>query len=96
MTKLINRVVSIYKRKTSMRLATEEWEALEAICKRESLKRKRLLEMIEDHKAPKLGLTCCVRIFVLSYMHRLAFSDLLKEKPNDSHKDVYRVFGLIS
>ena len=57
MTELSSRVITIHKRKTTMRLCKNEWEALKDICKREKINRKMLLEMIESRKDPKLGLT---------------------------------------
>lgn len=96
MTKLTNKVISIFDRKTSMRLATEEWMAFDDICKREGLKRKRLLEMIEMNKTPNLGLTCFVRLFTVAYMHRLFKSSGLKNKANDNNKDIYQTFDIIS
>ncbi len=96
MTKVTNRVISIYNRKTSMRLATEEWAAFDAICQRENLKRKKLLEMICDHKNRNFGLTCYVRLFTVAYMHQMAIADMLKNKANDNHKDIYKIFHQIS
>lgn len=46
MTELSSKVIFIDKRKTSMRLANAEWEAIDSICKRENIKRNNLLEMI--------------------------------------------------
>ena len=48
MTELSSRVITIHKRKTTMRLCKNEWEALKDICKREKINRKMLLEMIES------------------------------------------------
>ena len=96
MSKLRNRVISIYERKTSMRLATEEWTAFDDICKREQLKRKKLLELIEDHKSPNFGLTCYVRLFTIAYMHKLAKTAGLCKCANNDNKDVYRTFHEIS
>ena len=61
MTELSSRVITIHKRKTTMRLCKNEWEALKDICKREKINRKMLLEMIESRKDPKLGLTPSIR-----------------------------------
>ncbi len=71
MTKLANRVISIFDRKTSMRLAIPEWTAVEDICRREHIKRKKLFEIIYVKKDPKLGFTCSVRLFTITYMHNL-------------------------
>lgn len=37
MTELSSRVITIHKRKTTMRLCKNEWEALKDICKREKI-----------------------------------------------------------
>lgn len=65
MTELSSKVIFIDKRKTSMRLANAEWEAIDSICKRENIKRNNLLEMINARKDAKMGLTCSVRLFSL-------------------------------
>lgn len=96
MAKLKNRVISIYNRKTSMRLANEEWTAFDDICKRERMKRKRLLELIEDNKAPDFGLTSYVRLFTVAYMHKLANITALKNKASEDNKDIYQTFEIIS
>ena len=57
MASLSNRVISIYNRKTSMRLAPAEWEAIDTICRRENIKRKKLFELIDANKDEKMGLT---------------------------------------
>ncbi len=67
MASLSNRVISIYERKTSMRLAPAEWLAIETICKRENIKRKKLLELIDTNRDPRLGLTSSVRLFTIIY-----------------------------
>lgn len=72
MTILSNRVISVFERKTSMRLAKSEWYILDSICMREKIKRKQLLELIDSNKDPQLGLTPSVRLFSLLYMHNLA------------------------
>lgn len=71
MTKLTNKVISIFDKKTSMRLAAKEWSAVDDICKREHIKRKKLFELIAEHKDPKLGFTSSVRLFTITYMHNL-------------------------
>ena len=93
---LKNRVVSIYDRKTSMRLALQEWTALDAICKREHIKRKKLLELIEDNKDADCGLTSFVRLFTIVYMHKLALLTGFKDKSDTNHRDIYQTFDLIS
>ena len=96
MSTLKNRVILINNRKTSMRLALEEWTALDDICRREGLKRKKLLEMIEAKKSPDLGLTCCVRLFTTAYMHQLAKLAGQGTFSDKRSKVMCRVFDMIS
>lgn len=72
MTKLANRIININKRKTSMRLCSKEWEALDDICKREGINRNRLIEMIENAKTERLGLTYSTRLFLVLYYRAIA------------------------
>ncbi|MBP3687226.1 MAG: ribbon-helix-helix domain-containing protein [Alphaproteobacteria bacterium] len=67
MTSLSNRVITIYNRKTSMRLAPAEWEAIETICKRENISRKTLFELIDINRDERLGLTSSIRLFSIIY-----------------------------
>ncbi len=77
MTELFNKVIFIADKKTSMRLATAEWDAIDMICHRENVKRNRLIELINERKNPQIGLTCSVRLFTVVYFHQLL---LLKQK----------------
>lgn len=43
MASLSNRVISIYNRKTSMRLAPAEWEAIDTICGEKTLSARNYL-----------------------------------------------------
>lgn len=72
MPSLTNRVISIYNKKTSMRLAPIEWEALDAICQREHIARKKLFELIDTNKDSRLGLTSSVRLFSIIYYRNFA------------------------
>lgn len=91
MTKLANRVISIFNRKTSMRLAMPEWTAVDDICKREHIKRKKLFELIEENKDPKLGLTSSVRLFVITYCHNLVFGGNLKwNTSKEEHENIFK------
>ena len=96
MTKLKNRVISIYNRKTSMRLALEEWNAFDDNCRREGLKRKKLLELIETSKPSEIGLTCAVRLFTLAYMHNLAKLSGLNAAPFRTNKPMTHAFEAIA
>lgn len=67
MTRLINKIISLNKRRTSMRLAEEEWDAMREICEHENLSRNKLIENIEKSKDENLGLSCSTRLFLLAY-----------------------------
>lgn len=84
MASLSNRVVAIYNRKTSMRLAQAEWEALDTICKRENIKRKTLFELIALNKDKKLGLTSSIRLFSIIY-----YKNSIDNKSQITDKEFY-------
>ena len=79
MASLSNRVISIYNRKTSMRLAPAEWEAIDTICRRENIKRKKLFELIDANKDEKMGLTSSVRLFSLIYYRKSFLSQMTSD-----------------
>lgn len=79
MTKLINKVIIINKRRTSMRLCLEEWKALDEICKREKLNRNKIIEKLEAFHDSGLGLTYMTRLFMLMYYHDAATEALLQK-----------------
>lgn len=72
MTKLVNKVVVVNERRTSMRLCQSEWMALEKICLDEGLSRNRLIELVEDCRQSCLGLTYLTRLFTLFYFYNKA------------------------
>jgi len=69
MVALMSKVVSVYDRKTSMRLTDIEWRILDRICYREKIRRKNLLELIESNRPTELGFTSSVRLFTLLYVY---------------------------
>lgn len=68
MVTLLNKVISVHDKKTSMRLTNLEWSIINKICLQEKIKRKTLLELIGDTHAEQLGFTSSVRLFTLLYM----------------------------
>lgn len=76
MTKLINKVIIINKRRTSMRLCMEEWNALEEICRRENCNRNKIIEELESFHDCGLGLTYMTRLFMLMYYQDIAYEAL--------------------
>ena len=72
MTKLINRVVIINNRRTSVRLCNKEWRALEEICGIEHVSKNEILSFLEEQKCNTLGLTYSARVFMIEYFKRAA------------------------
>lgn len=75
MTKLINKIILINNRRTSMRLCLKEWDALYEVCKIEKISKNHLIELIEADKASALGLTYSTRLFLVSYFREAATED---------------------
>ena len=71
-TKLINKVVMINDRRTSIRLCHKEWEALEEVCDIEKITKNDLLSLIESGKHNSLGLTYSARLFIIEYFREAA------------------------
>ena len=83
MAALSNRVITIYNRKTSIRLAPAEWAALDNICQTENIPRKTLFELIDINRDTKLNLTSSIRLFTIIYykiaLHQIENNPLQKE-----------------
>jgi len=75
MVNLVNRVICINNKKTSMRMTLAEWQAFEIICKNENITKNNLLNLINTNKNHTIGLTNSVRLFSIVYFHQQ-----LKEK----------------
>lgn len=69
MTKLVNKVLFINKRRTSMRLSVSEWKLLDAVCKHEQISRNDFIELLENNNSTSLGLTYYTRLFVMLYFY---------------------------
>lgn len=80
MLKQMNKVISVFDKKTSMRLTNTEWHIIDEICYREKLKRKTLFEKIKDNHNPCLGMTPAIRLFSLTYYYLIS-------KPQYNKKD---------
>lgn len=90
MTKLANKIISINNRRTSMRLCNKEWEAIDDICKRERINRNALIELIENAKNERLGLTYSTRLFLVLYYRSIAKPQRVNGVANKNH-----VFNII-
>ena len=93
MTDFINKIICIDHKKTSMRLAIPEWNAIDTICQKENIKRNTLFELINTNKDKNLGLTCSVRLFTTIYLFQC-----VKEKQQTQYakeKHVSPIFNAI-
>ena len=87
MTKSVCKVISVFQKKTTMRLSEIEWLALKEICEHEKMKRKTLLEMVDKYRHDNLSFTSAVRVFELAYFlcasrQSLIKSDIVKSRKN--------------
>ena len=69
MTKLVNKILFINNRRTSMRLCLTEWKLIDEICKKEQIARNDFIEIIENNNQTGLGLTYYTRLFIMSYFY---------------------------
>lgn len=94
MAQLSNKVIIISDKKTSMRLASAEWKALDIICERENIKRNTLIEMINNKKDSKLSLTCSVRLFSTIYFYHLLTGKTHKyNAPNNTDNPIFKAIN---
>ncbi len=91
MTILTNRVISIYNRKTTMRLASAEWNILDNICYLENMKRKSLLELIDQNRDKRIGFTPSVRLFALLYFNELSTQSAINYRLANSHENLTKI-----
>lgn len=69
MANLQSKIIVFENKKTSIRLASDEWDAVEYICKHENIKRNQLIELINSSKSPYLTLTSSIRLFSIIYFY---------------------------
>ena len=69
MVNLINRVILLNNKKTSIRLSDDEWDALNIISQKENTKRNYLIELINSTKSEKISLTSSLRLFAIIYFY---------------------------
>ena len=68
---MVNRNVTIGRRRTSLRLEPAMWDALEEICRREEMNQHELCTMIDERRRAS-SLTAAVRVFVIGYFRAAA------------------------
>ena len=68
---LINRNVTIGRRRTSLRLEPAMWDALGEICRREETSQHELCAMIDERRRAS-SLTAAIRVFIVNYFRAAA------------------------
>lgn len=89
------KLINIANKKTSIRLADEEWKAFDIICTREHVKRDNLVSLIDINKSAQMGLTYAVRLFSIIYFHDLLMPKVHQEYSSSKIKSVSPVFEAI-
>ena len=69
---LVSKNVTIFDRRTSVRLEPEMWKALSDIAKRENCNIHALCSLISYRKAENSSLTAAIRVFVMLYFRAAA------------------------
>ncbi len=68
---LINRNVTIGRRRTSLRLEPAMWDALEEICRREEMSQHEICATIDERRRAS-SLTAAIRVFIVNYFRAAA------------------------
>ncbi len=68
---LINRNVTIGRRRTSLRLEPAMWDALEEICRREEMSQHEICATIDERRRAS-SLTAAIRVFIVNYVRAAA------------------------
>ncbi len=71
LSSLVNRNVTIGRRRTSLRLEPAMWDALEEICRREEMNQHDLCERIDERRRAS-SLTAAIRVFIVNYFRAAA------------------------
>ena len=71
LSSLLNRNVTIGRRRTSLRLEPAMWDALEEICRREEMNQHELCERIDERRRAS-SLTAAIRVYIVNYFRAAA------------------------
>ncbi len=71
LSSLVNRNVTIGRRRTSLRLEPAMWDALEEICRREAMNQHESCERIDERRRAS-SLTAAIRVFIVNYFRAAA------------------------
>ena len=68
---LVNRNVTIGRRRTSLRLEPAMWDALEEICRREEMSQHELCAVVDERRRAS-SLAAAIRVFIVNYFRAAA------------------------
>ena len=74
-TTLVSRNVTVYGRRTSVRLEPEMWDALKDVAKREKCSVHNLCTLVFLRKSTDTSLTAAIRVFLVLYYKAAATED---------------------
>ncbi len=84
MVNLTSKVLLLDNKKTSVRLANDEWDAINLISQKENIKRNCLIELINSTKSQNISLTSSIRLFSIIYF----YTELLNLQKNNDTKQL--------
>ena len=93
---LQSKIILLENKKTSIRLAKEEWEAIETIAQKENIKRNSLIEQISLIKSKNISLTSSIRLFSIIYFYTELINLQKQNKNNTNHLSISEaIHGII-
>lgn len=82
MVRLCNKNIKISEKRTTLRLAEAEWQAIDDICDKERISKNELITIINANKNKQISLTSSVRLFCLIYLNEV----LLRQTQQQRYK----------
>jgi predicted DNA-binding ribbon-helix-helix protein len=95
MARLVTKNIIMERHRTSMRLEPELWDALDEVCRRESISPGKLVMQLERDR-PAGSRTSALRVFLLTYFRSGAAEKEHAVVSHDSRDAVQEPVGLLS
>lgn len=89
-TTLVSKNITIFGRRTSVRLEPEMWNALRDISNRENCSIHDICSLIQIRKNPVTSLTAAIRVFMMLYYRAAATSDGHQKAGHGSFENMKR------
>ena len=96
MSKLKSKIIDIHTRRTSVRLTPPEWKAIDTICEKEKITRKKLFELIDTNKDSQLGLTSSIRLFTITYYKNFYTNTINPQASKHTYSPIFEAIQEIS